>query len=209
MDRDTDDGLLIEAKRGDRAALGELLLRHGPAIRATLQINPKWQSVLEVNDVMQVTYFEAFEQIDRFTGNAKSFRRWLRRIANNNLRDAIQAMERAKRPHPDRRIERTASDDAPDILYGVFQDPDGTPSRHAAAKEIRGLLESEIDRLPPDYRTVIREHFLEGHSIAEIAEHMGRTSGAVHLLRIRAVKRLNKLMGSGSRFFSFSSLPSS
>lgn len=204
MDSVTDDSLLVAAKKGDKEALGELLLRHGPIVRAGLQINPKWQSVLEPNDVMQVTYFEAFEQIDRFTGNGPSFRRWLRRIANNNLRDAIQALERAKRPHPDKRIERTSSDESPEALFGIFQERNNTPSQHAATNEVRALLESEIDRLPNDYRKVIREHFLDGHSVAEIAKDMGRTAGAVHLLRIRALRKLESIIGSGSRFFSFS-----
>jgi len=204
MDARTDESLLVAAKGGDKEALGELLLRHGPVVRAGLQINPKWQSVLEPNDVMQVTYFEAFEQIDRFTGNGPSFRRWLRRIANNNLRDAIQAMERAKRPHPDKRVERTSSDESPEALFGLFQEGGATPSRHAAMNEVRALLESEIERLPTDYRTVIKQHFLDGHSVSEIAKEMGRTSGAVHLLRIRALRKLETIMGTGSRFFSFS-----
>ncbi len=205
MDSRTDDTLLVAAKAGDKEALGELLVRHGPVVRSGLQINPKWQSVLEPNDVMQVTYFEAFEQIDRFSGNGPSFRRWLRRIANNNLKDAIQALERAKRPHPDKRIERTSSEESPEALFGMLKGASNTPSKHAAMNEVRALLESEIDRLPSDYRKVIREHFLDGHSVSEIAKDMGRTAGAVHLLRIRALRKLESIIGSGTRFFSFSS----
>jgi hypothetical protein len=60
----SDQALLRVAKTGDMDALGTLLKRHGPGVRAGLQINPKWRSVLEVDDVMQVTYFDAAHYID-------------------------------------------------------------------------------------------------------------------------------------------------
>ncbi len=198
----TDEQLLRSAKSGERAALGELLLRHGGFVRERIQINPRWRSVLEPNDVMQVTYFEAFEQIRKFTGPASSFPRWLKRIADNNLRDAVQYLERAKRPPPDKRLTAPENGDGVGMLYELIEEGGVTPSRQAGTREIRALLEEEIDRLPDDYRHVIRQVFLEGRTVRDVAAAMGRTPGAVHLLRIRAVKRLGELLGSGSRFFS-------
>lgn len=198
----SDEQLLKDARIGDKAALGELLLRHGPEVRARLQINSRWRSVLEPNDVMQVTYFEAFEQINRFTGTATSFPRWLKRIADNNLRDAIQYLDRAKRPPPERRVVSSETGDGVAMLYELIEEGGVSPSKQAGRREIRKVLDAEIDRLPDDYQRVIRRLFLEGKSAVEVAQEMGRTSGAIHLLRIRAVKRLGEMLGSGSRFFS-------
>jgi len=198
----SDEQLLRRARLGEKGALGELLLRHGPLVRERIQINPRWRSVLEPNDVMQVTYFEAFEQIRRFSGSASSFPRWLKRIADNNLRDAVQFLERAKRPQPEKRLVASETGDGVAVLYEMIEEGGVSPSKQAGTREIRALLEAEIDRLPDDYRYVIRQVFLEGRPVRDVAADMGRTPGAVHLLRIRAVKRLAESLGSGSRFFS-------
>lgn len=199
----SDDQLLLRARADDRDALEHLLLKHGPPIRDRLGINPKWRSVLEPNDVMQVTYFEAFLQISHFKGDAGAFPGWLRRIAENNLRDAIQSLERDKRPQPGDRV--TAPPDENDFawLYDLMTGGSATPSWHAMDKELRQLLEVEIDALPRDWGNVIRWIFLDGLGVSDVAERMNKTTGAVHLMRIRAVARLRKRLGSDSRFMSF------
>ena len=200
---EAEDQILRRAKEGDKNALGELLLRHGRLIRNGLDINPKWQSVLEVNDVMQVTYFEAFEQITRFEGDVRAFPHWLRRIAENNLRDASQGLEREKRPQPGQRVQAPENGDDIVWLQDLISGGGATPSRHAAGNEARLLLEAEMDKLPADYGKVLRLVFLEGKPVGEVADFMGKTRGAVHLLRIRAVNRLRERLGSGSQFFSY------
>lgn len=204
MNDPSDDQLLRRARTGDKQAIGELLLRHGPAIGQRLDINKKWQSVLEAKDVMQVTYFEAFEQIGRYDGDANGFPYWLRRIAEHNLRDAIQGLERAKRPQPDKRVASESG--APDDLAGLYDWVTGgsaSPSRHAARNEARAIIEAEIDALPDAYRMVLRLVYLEDKPVADVALLIGRTKGAVHLLRIRAVDRLRDRLGSASRFLSY------
>src|SRR5262245_23679710 len=97
--------LLSKAVGGDTAALATLLERYGGDVRGRLQIEPKWSSLIDADDVMQVTYLEAFLQIRRFQPQGlPAFIGWLARIAENNLRDAIKELERIKRPPPERRI---------------------------------------------------------------------------------------------------------
>ena len=199
----SDGQLLRQARAGDKQALSELLLRHGPDIRAGLHINPKWRSMLEADDVMQITYFEAFEQISQFTGEAGAFGAWLRRIALNNLRDAIDWLQREKRPQPEKRVTAPQSGDTIAWLCAQLTGEGESPSHHAVSNEMRRLLEAEIDTLPEDYANVLRWIFLEEKSVGEVARRLGKTSGAVHLLRIRAVSRLRQQMGSGSAFLSF------
>lgn len=199
----SDGQLLQQARAGDKQALSELLLRHGPDIRAGLHINPKWRSMLEADDVMQITYFEAFEQISQFTGEAEAFGAWLRRIALNNLRDAIDWLQRDKRPQPENRIAAPRNGDTIAWLCAQLTGGGESPSHQAVSNEMRRLLEAEIDRLPEDYANVLRWIFLEGKPVREVAQRMGKTRGAVHLLRIRAVSRLRQQMGSGSAFLSF------
>lgn len=189
----SDSDLLAGALRGDEDSLVALLGRHGPAVSARVagRIGRKWSSVLDADDVMQVTYLEVFLQIDRFTPTGPgSFFAWLDRIAQNNLRDAIAGLARAKRPQPQRRIDLADGDDSSVALFEVVGLTTSTPSRHAARHELAEAVEAALGRLPPDYEHVVRLYDLEGRPVAEIAESMNRSIGAIYMLRARAHDRL-------------------
>ena len=195
--------LLTKVIAGDTAALGELLERYGPQVRGELSIDRKWQSLLSADDVMQVTYLEAFLQISRFSPCGEgSFRAWLRRIAENNLRDAIRELQRAKRPQPQKRVTAPSGDDSFVALFDLLAGTTSTPSRRAARREIADMLEAAIRELPDDYQTVVRRCDLESDSASEVASAMGRSTGAVYMLRARAHERLREALGSESKFFS-------
>jgi DNA-directed RNA polymerase specialized sigma24 family protein len=55
-----DDEEVCAAVAGDGKALTALLRDCGPLVRQRLSISPVWQATLDLEDVMQVTYLEAF-----------------------------------------------------------------------------------------------------------------------------------------------------
>lgn len=197
--------LLEQAVHGDPEALRALLKQYGPLVRNDLagKIGKQWRSVLDVDDVMQVTYLEAFLQIDHLTArDPRSFTAWLRRIAENNLRDAVRILERRKRPQPAQRVHTPPGDGSYVTLLELLGSDSATPSRKATAHEAVELIDSALQRLPPDYARAVRLYDLEGRPIEEIAATMGRSVGAVHMLRHRGHVRLREELGSASRFFS-------
>jgi RNA polymerase sigma-70 factor (ECF subfamily) len=200
------DGELLEkAAEGDTAALRALLERFGPQVRNVIRgrIGKQWRAVLDADDVLQVTYLEAFLQIDQLNArDAASFAAWLTRIAENNLRDAIKELERQKRPHPSKRVQRGAGDESCLTLLEVVGGTTTTPSRKAAQREAADIIRSALDRLPADYCQAVRLYDLEGRSSEQVAATLGRSVGAVHMLRARAHDRLRALLGSESKFFS-------
>lgn len=200
-----DDGekLLERAVGGDRAALAELLTKYGPMLRAELNIDRRWQTVLEADDVLQVTYLEAFLHITSFAPNGLAgFYTWLKRIAENNLRDAIKGLERQKRPQPGQRVEVRVGENSTIQLLDLLGVTSATPSRQVAHAELMAAFDAAMQALPPDYATVVRMYDLEGRSIADVAAAVKRSAGAVHMLRARAHARLGELLGPGSQFFS-------
>ena len=198
----TDDPLLQHAVSGDGAALTALLKLHGPKVRQRLSISPTWQSLLDVDDVMQVTYMEAFLRIRDHRGHATEvFVAWLTRIADNNLRDAIKKLQRAKRPNPRQRVKPASAEESVHALLEVLGAATATASRHLARREAQTTLESAIRRLPDSYREVVQLYDLQGRSPQEVASAIGRSVGATHMLRARAHDRLRDLMGSESKFF--------
>lgn len=197
-----DSAQIRKAVAGDAEALSALLREHGPAVERALRVDPLWQSSLEAADVMQVTYLEAFFQISSFNvdGDA-TFATWLRRIAENNLKDAIRGLNRQKRPPARNRINVPNHADSMIGLFDLLGVVSATPSRQVGRQELVSLLEDAIAALPEDYARVIRMYDIEGSPIAEVAAAMGRSTGAVHMLRARAHDQLREKLGASSIFF--------
>jgi RNA polymerase sigma-70 factor (subfamily 1) len=197
--------LTTRAIAGDTAALSLLLERHGLPIAASLDIARKWRSMVSPEDVMQVTYLEAFLRINDFVpAGPGAFGAWLRRIAENNLRDAIKELRRAKRPQPDQRVGMPIDDRSYVDLVQLLADGTGgaTPSGEAAASEAASFVEVALARLPDDYARAIRLYELQGLAIRDVATNMGRSEGSIKMLLARARDRLREELGSRSRFFS-------
>lgn len=193
------------AVEGHSDALTELLREYSPAVERTLRIGRPWRSVLEVADVMQVTYLEAFLQIGRFDpARSDSFEFWLRRIAENNLRDALRGLQRQKRPQPRDRVGVPGGDSV-NGLFDLLGVTTTTPSRHAVRAEMDHHLSAALDALPNDYARAVRLYDLDGLPIDEVAAKLGRSPGAVHMLRARAHDQLRERLG--AVFSSMSGLP--
>ncbi len=200
-----ESALFEQAAQGDTQALRALLEAHGAQVWRNIdgQIGQVWRSSIDADDVMQVTYMEAFLQAGQMTArNSAAFVAWLRRIAENNLRDAIKELQRKKRPDPAKRANPAAGQDSYVALIDMLGATSATPSRHAARNEAKRILELVLEKLPEDYRTVVRLYDLEGLSIGDVAARLSRSSGAVHMLRARAHDRLKHLLGSEGDFFS-------
>jgi len=201
---DAEQEQLIKAVSGDSDALSDLLQKHGPSVRSAIgpAIGKQWSSVLDADDVMQVTYLEAFLQIDRFKPAGEgSFRAWLKRIADNNLRDAIKGLQRLKRPQPSRRVTVPANRaDSCVALFEILGYTSTTPSRDAMRREVQAVIEATITKLAPDYELVVRQCDLKGLPVSEVAAELGRSEAAVYMLRARAHEQLRRYLGSETRF---------
>jgi RNA polymerase sigma-70 factor, ECF subfamily len=194
--------LLQEAVGGNTDALAALLEEHGPAVARRLEIGRQWRGMIEAEDVMQVTYLEAFLQIHRFDrSRGVAFESWLHRIARNNLLDAVRGLSRRKQPQPRDRVREPTGDSSVGLLnlLGVVS---ATPSREAGRAENAQLLDRAIEQLPADYAAVIRLYDLQGKPVEEVAAAMKRSPGAVHMLRARAHDALRDQLGRESMFFS-------
>lgn len=183
---------LQRAVEGDLDVLEALLAEYAPALRAHLasKIDSWWQSLIDEDDVLQVTFLEAFLRIGSFRDRgAGSFRAWLTTLATNNLRDAIRGLSAQKRTPPAQRLVADPSASAALLLEQIAVTTT-TASREFAVGELQTLVQSEVDRLPPDYARVIRLYHLEGRAIDDVARELGRSQGSVYMLRARALDLL-------------------
>ena len=201
----SEEDLIQLAVAGNDDALGTLLQQAAPRLRNHLEprLPRRHQAVISVEDILQVTFLEAHLDARHLKGdNADSFFGWLVRIANNNLLDAVRELEAKKRPNPANRIEAAQSTRTAVDFIQELCGKDSTPSRQAARAEQVDVIGAALGQLPPDYEQVVRLYDLQCKPVAEVATMLGRTEGAVFMLRARAHERLKILLGSGSRFFS-------
>lgn len=199
-----DPSWLQKAVEGDPNALRALLEHFGGQVRQRIspQIDPRWRSSIDVDDVMQIAYLEAFLHLDQLTAREPaSFLAWLTRIADNVLKDAIRGLSRQKRPDPAKRVSVADVGDSYIGLLECLGVTTTTPSREAARRDTAAVLENAINRLPEAYKSAVRLYDLEGRPIAEVAREMSRSVGAVHMLRARAHDRLREDLGTSSQFF--------
>jgi len=201
-----DDALLMtRATSGDTGALRVLLERHGRQVWLTIHrmIEGPWRSLIDADDVMQVTYVEAFRHIGRLRAEGGSgFVSWLTQLAKNNLLDALRELGAQKRPSPARRVHACPSADSYTTLILYAGSSGATPSRQVAAREAEVAIEAALAQMPEDYARVLRLYDLRGCTVDEVAEQMKRSRGAVHMLRARAHDMLRALLGDAGAFFS-------
>ena len=161
-----DEQLLVEAAQKDPARFAELYDSHFERVYAF--IAHRVAGRMEAEDITAEVFIRALDNIRKFQWKGKPFIAWLYRIAANEI------IDRAKRSN--REVEL-----------------DVEPS-HEEAEEIerRAVLYQMVDRLPDAQREVIVKRFAEDRSIADIAQEMGRTEGAIKQLQFRALETLRR-----------------
>lgn len=204
---ETQDERVVQAVGGDRAILSALLTEHGAVVRGRLagQIPRRWQSVLSLDDVLQETYTDAILDIRRLIGRTEAaFGAWLMTLARRNLCDAIRMLDADKRGGGRQPVGVGGSDESAAALHEILCDSCSTASRAAARTEAAAALLRAVEGLPASYQLVVRQYDLECRPVEEVAAGLGRSPGAVFMLRSRAHRRLRELLGVSSDYLSAS-----
>jgi RNA polymerase sigma-70 factor (ECF subfamily) len=191
------------AVNGDPDALQQLIVDYHSVLRAAVaaKMDAATRRRMDPDDVLQNAYADAFKAIttSRFD-SASDFYRWLETNALNELKNRRQALKALKRD-----VRREVSGPAqaatsyPDLVDRLIA-PDSTPSRQVARGEAVAAVLSSLARLSDDQRKVIRLRFLEGRPVAEVADRLGKSEGAVHGLCRRGLRALRESMVSISRY---------
>ena len=186
------------ARAGDSVALSKLLATHYPHLRARAEtrMDPAIKARGGPEDILQEVYLRVFRQIGQFQDRGpNSFLNWVYTILDHTLVDARRAARRQRRD-----VEREIGAAAPggsssywNLLDQVHADS-GTPSRVVRREEAFGALLTCLTRLSESQQEVIRLRFLDGLSVAEAAERLGKSEDAVVALTRRALDALRVSM---------------
>src|ERR1039457_3532399 len=160
----TSFGAVEKVKGGDYDAFAALFAKYRRRLAALLRYKagPELLAAVEVDDLLQETFLQAFRDIQRFKYAAPgSLWNWLASIAGHVVMDVARFQGRQK---------RNASDpDGPDAVDAK------TPTLLLSEKEAVQALFERLEALPEDYREAILLGKIEGLSTAEIAARMGKT----------------------------------
>ncbi len=166
-----EERMLIEAAQRDPGGFGELYERNFARVYAYVARHVS--SRAEAEDVTAEVFQQALANLAQFEWRGIPFAAWLRRMAANAIADQWHAAQRET------------------------GEPDRAPPDPAGAEDIErsAMLFQLVDALPADQRRVVIGRFVEQKSIAELAQDLGRSQGAIKQLQWRALRSLRELAG--------------
>jgi RNA polymerase sigma-70 factor (ECF subfamily) len=176
-------GLLESAGEGNEAAREALLDRLRPRIVlwVTTRMSESLRAKVEPEDVAQEVLFQVHRDFEGFEGREPGrFYKWVFRIAENRIVDQAHRFGAQKRQPRELPVHTQTS-----------------PSWAAQLQEQVARVRSALEKLPQDYKDVIRLHRLEELDYEEVAEVMDRSVNAVRVLYCRARKALGEILGDG------------
>lgn len=186
-------GLVERVKEGDTQAFSLVFRKYRKRLAVLIhyRMGPSLQARMEVDDILQETFFAASRQLDQFTYESPgSFMAWLAKIADHVMIDAARFQGRQKR------------DWGKNIGFRSQSNPGGaepvdfeTPSRIFSRDERVKILFKKLDQLSAEQREVILLAKFEGLSTEEIGARLGKTRAAVGVLLHRALKLYRESVG--------------
>ncbi|KAA3661767.1 MAG: RNA polymerase sigma factor [Calditrichaeota bacterium] len=142
----------------------------------------------DADDVAQEVFIQVYESLSRFREEAE-ISTWVYRIAVNKSLDFLRKKKRKKR------FAQLTS------LFGFNEEREeitlpipGDPQQDMEQKEHKQALDSALEKLPKNQRTVITLSKYEGFKNKEIAAMTGLSLSAVEALMHRAKKNLHSLL---------------
>lgn len=184
-----DDRTLIdECLRGRQSAYGELMRRYQDRLYNT--VFRLVDNAEDAQDVVQEAFINAFQSLESFKGDALFFT-WLYRIAINSAitlkrrRRAIVSIYAKTAPG--------RADSDPD-MEPLDESEGNQPGDAMERREEEARLQAALNRLSPEYKTVLVLKDIEGQKYEDIAEVLGVPVGTVRSRLHRARLELRDLL---------------
>ena len=164
--------LVRKAQTGDLTAYDELIRRfqeriYGLAYHLTSNHE-------EANDIAQETFIKAWKALPGFKGDA-SFYTWIYRIAYNHTLNHLKS-RRVRTPHLSLNDLELNAENHPDMVSLASEH---TPHHDVRLTELSERLNTAMQRLSEEHRTVMVMHDIEGMPHEAIARIVGVNPGTV------------------------------
>ena len=191
------DELIKASKKGDKAALDELLKRYRAKLIEFIrkELGSHLRKRAESEDIAQQVCLSVLKEIENYEKQKDgSFFGWLRVIALNRIRDLHRREFKAKKRKGEIRTADIISPDSGLKLFEKISSPGTSPSMAANKQDLLKLLDEAIKKLPPMQEKAIRLRYFSLLSVKETAEKLGKTEASVRSLCVRAILKLKELL---------------
>jgi RNA polymerase sigma-70 factor (ECF subfamily) len=177
--------LVERAQAGDAAAFGLIYDRYVDTVFRFVYFRVGNRQLAE--DLTSDTFLRALKRIGSFTWQGRDLGAWLVTIARNLVADHFKSGRY--------RLEVTTGD----VLDADREDrgPEGSPESAVVDHITNVALLTAVKQLNPEQQECIVLRFLQGFSVAETAQTMGKNEGAIKALQYRAVRALARLLPEG------------
>ena len=177
--------LVERAQAGESAAFGLLYDRYVDTVFRFVYFRVGNRQLAE--DLTSDTFLRALKRIGSFTWQGRDLGAWLVTIARNLVADHFKSGRY--------RLEVTTGD----VLDADREDrgPEGSPESAVVDHITNVALLTAVKQLNPEQQECIVLRFLQGFSVAETAQTMGKNEGAIKALQYRAVRALARLLPDG------------
>jgi RNA polymerase sigma-70 factor, ECF subfamily len=191
--------LIEQARHGDAGCRDRLfeMCRSYLGFVARSQVESSLRAKVDASDLVQETMLEAFRDFDRFQGRTEQeWLAWLKRILSHNAADFIRHYRGTAKRQARREVHLRTSGEST-AAWGAAEPaaPGPTPSQEFLQIDAELRVSDALAELPPDYQEVIVLRNLQRLPFNDVADRMGRTRPAVQMLWMRAIKKLQEVMG--------------
>lgn len=177
--------LVERAQAGEAEAFGLIYDRYVDTVFRFVYFRVGNRQLAE--DLTSDTFLRALKRIGSFTWQGRDLGAWLVTIARNLVADHFKSGRY--------RLEVTTGD----VLDADREDrgPEGSPEAAVVDHTTNVALLTAVKQLNPEQQECIVLRFLQGFSVAETAQAMGKNEGAIKALQYRAVRALARLLPDG------------
>ncbi|HEY7222710.1 MAG TPA: sigma-70 family RNA polymerase sigma factor [Micromonosporaceae bacterium] len=177
--------LVERAQDGDTDAFGQIYHRYLDTVHRFIYFRVGNRQLAE--DLTAETFLRALKRIGSVTWQGRDLGAWLVTIARNLVADYFKSGRH--------RFELPTSD----VLDADAEErgPEGSPEAAVVDHITNVALLTAVRQLNREQRECIILRFLQGFSVAETAQAMGKNEGAIKALQYRAVRALHRLLPEG------------
>ena len=175
--------LVQRAQGGDTEAFGELYDRYVDLVYRYVYYRVGSAQVAE--DLTSETFLRALRRLSSFTWQGRDVGAWFVTIARNLIADHYKSSRY--------RLEMTTDDVSES---GAKLTQEGPENAVLEAMQNKVLLEA-VKQLNAEQQECIVLRFLQGLSVSETAQAMGKNDGAIKALQYRAIRTLGRLLPEG------------
>lgn len=171
-----DDALLDKARRGDKAAIGQIYRRYVEPIYHFARL--RLGDAQAAEDITSLVFEKLLSSLAEGKGPRQHLRGWLFQVARNAIYDSYGKVQSLP-------IETLDNWESPETI---------TAESALIASHDAESLRKAIGELSPDQQEILLLRFDQQLSLQETADILGKNINTVKALQFRAVNRLRELL---------------